>query len=198
MANQPRGENLAFSWENNMNMKAMCIFSAVVAGTAAAGVVDFDFEAQAAGGVAGEMMTLNSQGVDVTFSATGLQIRDFGASFGGAGHVLSSAGDAGPITAEFSSGVNFVSFENLINGRYDSEVDMIDGWAYDAADNLVDSFSGSTADFATLTGDIWRVVYQESVPFAGFVMDNFSFRVPAPSAMALLGMGGLMASRRRR
>lgn len=182
-------------------MRSLIMVSVVAfAGSvAAAGVVDFNFESTPAGPVAGETLVLNSQGVNVTFTATGLSVRDFGASFGNAGHVLSSEFDSGPITVEFDQAVLSVSFENVINGRYDAEVDSVDGWAYDAGNNLVDSFSGDVSDFPTLSGaGIVRVVWQESVSGGGFVVDNVFFTIPAPGALALLGLGGLTAVRRRR
>ncbi len=159
---------------------------------------DFDFEAVAVGGIAGETLILSSQGTNVTFTGPGLEIRDFGSLFGNAGHVLSSTFDAGPITVDFSQAVQSVSFENLINGRYDGEVDYINGWAYDANNNLVDSVSASAADFITLSGaGIVRVVWQEANSGEGFVVDNVSFTIPAPATIALVGLGGLVARRRR-
>lgn len=164
----------------------------------AALATDFDFESVAVGPLAGDTLMLASQGVNVTFTGPGLQIRDFGAGFGNAGHVLSSTNDAGPITAVFSQAVQSVSFENLINGRYGAEVDFIDGWAYDINNNLVDSVSASSADFLTLSGaGIVRVVWQEANAGDGFVVDNVSFVVPAPGSLALVGLGGLFARRRR-
>jgi hypothetical protein len=175
-------------------------FALIALGLAAsvASATDFDFESVPSGGIAGDMLVLSSQGVNVAFSATGLQIRDFGAGFGGAGHVLSSQDDAGPITVEFDQAVQSVTFENIINGRYTGEVDFIDGWAYDAGNNLVDSVSGSDADFLTLSGGgIVKVVWAESNSGEGFVVDNVSFTVPAPASIALLGLGAVAARRRR-
>ncbi len=178
-------------------MKAfpMLVASTIAASFAHAGGVDFDFEDQSIGFIPGETLVLTSQGVDVTFSGLGLNIRDLPAAFS-AGNVLSSSGDTGPITVSFSQNIEMVSFENLINGRFTGEVDEIDGWAYDSDDNLVDSFTASTSDFAVLTGDISYVVWEASS--TGFVVDNVSFAIPSPSAAALLGLGGLVASRRRR
>lgn len=178
-------------------MRTMTVFAAMSLATSAALATDFNFEDVPSGPVVGETLVLSSQGVNVTFSASGLQIRDFG-GFANAGHVLSSTLDAGPITALFSQAVLSVSFENLINGRYSGEVDFIDGWAYDANNNLVDSVLGSAADFITLSGPgIVRVVWQEANPGEGFVVDNVSFTVPAPASLALVGLAGLVARRRR-
>ncbi len=164
-----------------------------------ASAVDFDFESVPTGPLAGDILMLTSQGVNVTFTALGLQIRDFGGSFGGAGHVLSSESDAGPITVTFDQAVLSVSFENIINGRYSGEIDFIDAWAYDAANNLVDSVSASAADFITLSGGgIVKVVWQEAIPGEGFVVDNVSFTIPAPAATALLAFGAMLSTRRRR
>ncbi|MCL4221181.1 MAG: PEP-CTERM sorting domain-containing protein [Phycisphaerales bacterium] len=179
-------------------MKRIAVLVAVGLSASAAMATDFNFEDVPDGPIFGDTLVLTSQGVNVTFSATGLQIRDFGGAFGNAGHVLSSASDAGPITAVFSQAVLSVTFENLINGRYSGEVDFIDGWAYDANNDLVDSVSGSAADFLTLSGPgIVRVVWQEANQFEGFVVDNVSFTVPAPASLALVGLGGLVARRRR-
>lgn len=179
-------------------MKRIAVLAALGLATSAALATDFNFEDVPSGPILGDTLMLSSQGVTVTFSATGLQVRDFGGAFGNAGHVLSSDSDAGPITAVFSQAVLSVSFENLVNGRYSGEVDFIDGWAYDAGNNLVDSVSGSTADFLTLSGPgIVRVVWQEANSGEGFVVDNVSFTVPAPGSLALVGVGGLVARRRR-
>lgn len=179
-------------------MKMSVVLIAMGLTTSVALATDFNFEDVPAGPIFGDTLVLNSQGVNVTFSALGLQVRDFGPSFGNAGHVLSSEFDAGPITALFSNAVQSVSFENVINGRYGSEVDFVDAWAYDVNDNLVDSVSGSAADFITLSGaGIVRVVWQEANSGEGFVVDNVAFMVPAPGSLALLGLGGLVARRRR-
>lgn len=179
-------------------MKKIAVLATLSLTASAALATDFDFESVPVGPLAGDTLVLTSQGVNVTFSANALQIRDFGGNFGNAGHVLSSWDDAGPITAVFSQAVQSVSFENIINGRYSSEVDFIDGWAYDAGNNLVDSVSGSSADFLTLSGaGIVRVVWQEANVGGGFVVDNVSFVIPAPGSLALVGFGGLFARRRR-
>ncbi|MBX3323990.1 MAG: hypothetical protein KF757_13495 [Phycisphaeraceae bacterium] len=180
-----------------MKYRAMLVAMGFSASVASA--VDFDFEAVPAGPVVGDILMLSSQGVNVTFSALGLQVRDFGASFGNTGHVLSSEFDSGPITVTFDQAVLSVSFENVINGRYSGEIDFIDAWAYDAANNLVDSVSASAADFITLSGSgIVKVVWQEAISGEGFVVDNVSFTIPTPAATALLGFGALVATRRRR
>lgn len=180
-------------------MKTIALIAVTGFAAASNAAIDFNFEDQSIGALAGETVTLTSQGVDVTFSGPGLQIRNFGASFNNAQNVLSSLSDAGPIEVIFSQAVLEVSFENIINGRYTSEVDFIDGVAYDAANNIVDSFTGDISDRPTLSGaGIVRVVWAESNEFEGFVVDDVSFVVPAPGAVALLGLGGLVAARRRR
>ncbi len=50
-----------------------------------------------------------------------------------------------------------------------------------------------TVDSISIVGNPDAVTFQEL-----WSADNFSYAVPAPSALALLGMGGLAASRRRR
>jgi uncharacterized protein (TIGR03382 family) len=181
-------------------MKATILLAVCfAAGSATAGVIDFDFESTPEGAIPGDSLTLSSQGVDVTFNATGLQIRDFDTGFGNAGHVLSSFEDAGPIEVLFSQAVQSVSFENVINGRYTSEVDFIDGVAYDAGNNIVDSFSGNASDFPTLSGaGIVRVTWVESEPGQGFVVDNVSFVVPGPATLSALGLALGAGLRRRR
>lgn len=179
-----------------MKMTAVLVAMGLAASVASA--VDFDFQSVPAGPIAGDTLLLASQGVNVTFMAPGLQIRDFGGSFGNAGHVLSSFNDAGPITVTFDQAVLSVSFENLINGRYTGEVDFIDAVAFDSNNNVVDSISGSAADFITLSGSgIVKVIWTESNSGEGFVVDNVSFTIPSPASAALLGLGALAARRRR-
>lgn len=168
------------------------------ASVAGAGIdFDFDFEDQSPGLASGETLTLNSQGVDATFTAPELQIRFLSGSFDT--QVLSSRADAGPIEVSFSTPVQEVSFENVINGRFSSEVDFIAGTAFDIDDNIIDSFALTDESFPTLSGaGIARVVWEGAGDGTGFVIDNVSFVIPSPGAASLLAFGLVAASRRRR
>lgn len=92
--------------------------------------------------------------------------------------------------------------DDFSNGR-NGELDMV---FYDIHDNLISSLAeatppdmhaweqwhGFTTDDGTLIG---RVVFGE---VGHMVLDNVSFVIPAPGALALLGLAGLSFRRRRR
>lgn len=157
-----------------------------------------DFESENVGPVPGGVLTYNFGGYSVEFSGPGLQIRQFGSPFPNT-KVLSTSGDAGPIDVKFiGASVNFTQWENIINGTYTGEVDTPIGTAYDAFNNIVDSAQNSNTLFVLQGPGIVKCSYLEGNPGEGFVMDNFSWTVPTPGTVGLVGAAGLAAMRRRR
>lgn len=165
-----------------------------------AGVIDF--ENQPFGNVAGETLVIESDGVTVTFTGIGLQIRTLGGGFDETycqSRYLSTSGDSEEITVTFSSSVNDVTILNPINGSVTGEIDEIDGEAYDAGDALLDSFSNADV-LPTLIGPgITRVTYDDVSDGNGYVIGALSFNEPlAPCAttpvpaMSPLGLSALV------
>jgi hypothetical protein len=161
-----------------------------------AGALVIDFENLAVGPIAGDTITLNVGGVDVTFSGAGLQVRQYGIEHPTSPFpttkVLSTTLDVRPITITFQSGfsANYVEVENIVNGTYTPEVDVIVGTAYDVDSAVLDSQTNSNTIHHLTGPGIVRVVYDDDPHGEGYVLDNFSF-VPEPSSLTLLGMAGL-------
>lgn len=181
-------------------MRALTVLSVSVAMGAAwsAGAQTIDFESETVGPVPGEVLTYNFGGYSVEFSGPGLRIRQEGSPFPTT-KTLSTNGDAGPIEVKFiGTSVNYTQWENIINGTYTGEVDTPIGTAFDAFNNVVDSDQNSNTFFVLEGPGIVRCSYIEGSPGEGFVMDNFSWQVPAPGSAGLIGIAGLLAMRRRR
>ena len=157
-----------------------------------------DFESDPVGPIAGDTLVKNFGFGTVTFTGLGLQIRQFNAPWPST-RVLSTTGDAGPITVTFSGATaNFITITNIINGTYTLEVDIIDGSAFDSGGFLID-FQSNSNTFHTLTGPgIASAVYIENFVGQGFVMDDFTFQVPAPGSLALLALGAVGVRRKRK
>ena len=140
------------------------------------------FQDQPIGTYPGATVTITAGGVPVTFSGTGLQIRDI-ADLGfppGSSRTLSTPVDLEPITAivDFGEGVtvNFVQIRNWISGVYTTEVDTIVMSAYDASNNLLGTVT-SSAEFISLAfPGIKRVVFDD-VNDTGYLIDEFQFVV---------------------
>lgn len=155
--------------------------------------ITITFDEIPVGMIPGGTLTLNVGGIEVTFSGLGLQIRQFGAPFPST-RVLSTLTDIQPITVTFGGGItaDLVEVENLINGRFTSEIDVIRGDAFDPSNVLLDSASNSNTIHRLVGPDIARVVYDDVAgPHGnGYVLDNFTFTpVPEPTSIALLGLG---------
>ena len=163
----------------------------------------FSFDDLPLGHIAGDTLSLSNEGVDVTFSGPGLLIRDL--THLGAGHALSTAGDAGPITVTF--GGSFVAdsaafFNPLHVGG--PEIDATLGVAYSASGaEITRLLSGSALHYLAGAG-ISYVVYTEETPGQGFTMGDFRFNVPAPpipepsqAVLMIPGLLALVAHRRR-
>jgi hypothetical protein len=180
-------------------LKSFAVAAIMASGAFAASASVIDFQSFPVGAIAGGSTTITVDGVDVRFSAPGLQIRDI-TSFGfpaGSSRVLSSTTDAGPIQVDFLNGftADFVDFQNWINGTYTTEVDTPLGIAYDAAHNVLDTYQGSATIHHLNGPGIAEAIY--TAPSTGFVLDNFTFRgsssqVPeGGSTLVLLGLSGL-------
>jgi hypothetical protein len=160
------------------------------------------FDDQPFGSIAGQTLTIVAGDTPVTFSGTGLQIRSFGGSFPDT-LALSTFGDSEVITVTFGGRVvQFVEFENFINGRYTDEVDFITGTAFNAAGHVVDMTTNADTIFRLEGPGITRVVYDDDNFGGGYLIDNFRFLVvPEPTSSALV-MGTaacvLVFPRRRR
>jgi hypothetical protein len=161
-------------------MTAMAVVAAVSACVSMVDVITF--EAMPLGPVPGGALVVDVGEFSVTFTAIGLVVRQFDDPFPFT-HVLSSEFDAGPITATFEGGTaDFVEIENIINGTYTAEVDVIVGTAFDLGGKQID-FAANADTIHHLDGPgIASVVYTENMPGQGFVMDNFAFEVVACAA----------------
>lgn len=179
-----------------------CTLLMSVAPMASAAIIDF--QSESLGTYAGGTANLTVDGINVRFSAGGLNTRDI-ASYGfpaGSSRVLSSSGDSQPITLEFLDGatVSNLNFRNWISGVYTSEVDTIMAMAYDTSNNLLGSVT-SSSEFVTLGfNGIAKVVFDDVD--TGYVLDEIQWRsqnIPEPGSLALLALGaaGLGFSRKR-
>jgi len=162
-----------------------------------------DFEGEPVGVYGGGSVTITVGAIPVTFTAPGLRIRQFGPPFPNS-RVLSSSADAGPITVSFGAGflADYVEFENIVNGRFTSEVDSPIGTAYDMASNVLDTLQTSATIHHLDGPGIASAVYVESVTGEGFVLDNFTFEgevVPEPSSLwlAAAGIAAIFFGRKR-
>jgi len=185
------------------NLLLILVAISLCFGTAFAAPITIDFESEPVGVYGGGSVTITVGAIPVHFSGPGLQIRQFGSPFPNT-RVLSTSADAGPITISFGGGflADYVEFENIVNGRYTSEVDSPIGTAYDSASNVLDTLQ-SSATIHRLNGPgIASVVYTEAATGEGFVIDNFTFDgtvVPEPSSLwlAAAGIVAILIGRRR-
>lgn len=163
-----------------------------------AGIVVIDFESDPVGDIAGGTLVKKFGFGTVTFTGLGLRIRQFGDPFPFT-RVLSTASDTQPIMVTFSGATaDFITITNLINGKYTGEIDIIDGWAFDS-DNVLLDFQSNSDMFHTLTGPgIASAMYAENSPGEGYVIDDFTFQIPGPGGLALLSIAAVVGGRRRR
>ncbi len=177
-------------------MKSALWAAALLSTTLTAQASGFSFDDLPLGNIAGDTLTLSTEGVEVTFSGPGLLIRDL--TNLGAGYALSTAADAGPVTVKFGGGfvADSVAFFNPLHvgGR---EIDVALGVAYSASGaEITRLLSGSALHYLAGSG-ISYVVYTEGTPSLGFTMGDFQFNVPAPPipepSQAALLIPGLLA-----
>lgn len=156
-----------------------------------------DFDDLPIGLVAGESLTINVDGVDITFSGVELQVLSLelgfnGALFPGTGNQLSAGIDqTGDLIVEIESGYafDFIEIENHVTGGPVFEIDIITGMAFDSNGQLLDSFTNGL-EFATLTGPgITRATFGAFE--TAFAIDNFRFTVIPEPSTSLLMMAGL-------
>jgi hypothetical protein len=169
---------------------------AAVNPTVVSGLIDF--EDQPVGAIAGNSLTIVSSGVPVTFSGVGLQIRTYGSAFPPT-KGLSTLVDSEVITVEFGGELmQFVQFENIINGRYTAETDVVTGKAFDAANNLLDTETSAATIFRLDGPNIAKVVYDDDNMGGGYIIDNFEFAtVPEPGLGSALILALIGIARRR-
>jgi hypothetical protein len=178
---------------------------ALLSSTAQAGLIDFDD--LPIGPVAGNSLTVEADGVEVTFSGNQLQIvsyeaGSFGQYFPGTGNQITAGGDwVGDLIVEIESGYtfDFIEIENHLSGDPPLyETDIITGMAYASNGALIDSFT-SGLEIATLTGPgITRATFGAFE--TAFAIDNFRFTaIPEPSVAWLIAVGlAALASGARR
>ena len=104
------------------------------------------------------------------------------------------------------SGIASISFDIIAGGgSYKLEWNITDSTGK-AAEMVVASVQTGTLTFLATNTDVgfnWASVTEMSVVFgqgssSTGVLSNFNYTVPAPGAAALIGLAGLVASRRRR
>lgn len=164
-----------------------------------------DFNSYTPGTIAGGSLAVAIGSTTVTFVGPGLKIRDV--SLGGVtNRVLSTSIDAGPITATFGAGytAGYVEITNWLDGSLTTEVDIIDGTAFNSTPVQIDFLSSSNLIHRLNGPGIASVSYKEYSAGQGFVLDNFTFegRSSVPdggSSLLLLGGAlGLLGLVRRR
>lgn len=92
-------------------------------------------------------------------------------------------------------------YNTLDTGTYDSAYYLINGVETFLSNNTTPGASGNVGPIAVNAGDIigFRVRSADGVfGAADLTISNFVGPVPAPGALALAALGGLMAARRRR
>ena len=161
-----------------------------------------DFNSLTPGPVPGGVLNITADGVPVTFSATGLMVHDLSATFGGE-RVITSGSFFDPITVTFGGGYTalFAEVENHINGEITSEVDVIMGTAYNAANVAIDTETNSNEIHHLDGPGIAWIEYDDVNDLTAFVIDNFTFEaVPEPTTLglALVSLLGLGWSRKPR
>ncbi|MBY0467458.1 MAG: hypothetical protein K2Q07_00610 [Burkholderiaceae bacterium] len=177
-------------------MKSALWAAVLLSTTLSAQAGGFSFDDVPLGNIAGDSLTLSTEGVSVTFSGPGLLIRDL--TNLGAGYALSTAADAGPITVTFGGGfvADSVAFFNPLHvGGH--EIDVALGVAYDTSGAEVARLLSGSALHYLGGGGISYVVYTEGAQTFGFTMGDFQFNVPAPPipepSQAVLMIPGLLA-----
>ncbi len=176
-------------------LPAMLAFASAAA-VSSAGLITF--EGLPIGPVGGPLVQ-SDDGVTLTFSAAGLTVRDFNFDPFPHSTVLHPGDFTSPITVDMTPGVRVFSFENYIYGFYTGEVDTFTVSAFDASNNLIDTFSGGGSTIIVMAdvgeNDIARVVIDDQD--TGYQIDNVAFRViPAPAS--ILALAPLALGRRRR
>ncbi|NNF43789.1 MAG: PEP-CTERM sorting domain-containing protein [Phycisphaerales bacterium] len=134
---------------------------------------------------------------------SGLKTEDFPATgFTGARDSWVSIGDnlGFPNPTDYSPGfAGSDGVTNIIKGTSFSEGNG--GWFNNAPGSPVSGESILVAQFTTASGGVWSLSglanWQTGAP-EGFTSSFFEVAVPAPGALALLGLAGLAGARRRR
>jgi hypothetical protein len=174
----------------------------VGSGTASAEVITF--QDQPLGLYPGGSVTVAAGPTSVVFTGPDLQIRDISGLFPPeASRVITTAGDAGVITASFAPGftASFVQITNWIHGRFTDEIDTIVMSAFDPSNTLLGTVTSSKALIGLSFPRIARVTFDDQNDGRGFVLDNFTFSatpVPEPGSLLLFGTGaGALLARLR-
>lgn len=137
---------------------------------------------------------------------TGSTLTDFSVSFRGEQWRANNA-SAQTMVLEYGFGATFATVGTWIapGGSFDftSPVPLTAGAIDGNAAGLVTGLGGNISSLAWLNGDTLWIRWTERNDAGndhGLAIDDFSFsaRVPAPSALAVLGLGGIIAGRRRR
>lgn len=182
-----------------------------MAGSYSGGVFTTNDDADTSGDVTRLEAPISSADYNVGFSGGTAAVTTSVSVFGIVGNTASGAGsfsitDAdgdvmmGTITGTWIGSGLGIFFNGDLSGV------VFDGTGGDG--QFFDGPSGGSFDYTTLTGipPFEGAIVQLFVPVAGFFSQDFSVEsvqvsgeiIPAPGAMALLGLGGLIAARRRR
>lgn len=183
--------------------------AAVFLFASAASAFTIDFDDLPLGFVPGDVLTYDVDGVQVEITGNALQVVEISQlAYPGTGRQLVAGGFFGEIEISIESGFTFgeLSIANRVNETEPrgtapelffpphSEVDVIEGRAFDSAGTMIDLFS-SALPIETLSGeDFVRAVFDD-VGNTAYVLDDVSFTiVPEPSTALLIGVGVIVLS----
>jgi hypothetical protein len=179
-------------------MKTSMIGLAAIAAAASVSSATITFEGLTIGPVGGDLVQVD-EGITVTISGPGLTVRDFNFPPFPRSNVIHVGDFGSPMQIDLTAGVRGLTFENYIYGFYTDEVDTFVVEAYDADNNLIDTFSGGGQFISVTAGigeaDIAKVIIDDQN--TGYQIDNIELDV-IPSPASLLVLAPLALARRRR